>query len=279
MWMLWSQISICGCFIIRDHHIFFLDSFRCLSFICGFVPHAFTWMTGRKLISIEILTECMVSCSYLFVFRYLLIFHTPKWRAFFLLKFIHICSEIFQYAIRASKWYFDITLYLHANIGAQDNKCCDLLCRMLADDSTYIQWNQRCHIDLFIRLLSSIMSGIYMSLIFTFYNIWLLSFVGSDGKKATLMTFASMVLDWFTFIGVVVINKYYYKMECGVTEPFVILFETHKYKLVLTFSSIFVLCALTNGWLRWTVFTNVQIKLYRGDPWINGIYKQSSTCL
>ena len=57
----------------------------------------------------------------------------------------------------------------------------------------------------------------------------------SDGKNATLMTFVSMGIDGETFIGVVVINKYYYKIEYGVTEPFVIIFDTHKYKLILTF--------------------------------------------
>ena len=75
-----------------------------------------------------------------------------------------------------------------------------------------------------------------MSLIFTFYNLWLLSFVGSDGKKATLMTFVSMIIDGLTFVCVVAINKCYYKIEAGVTEPFVIMYERHRSKLIWTFS-------------------------------------------
>ena len=62
-------------------------------------------------------------------------------------------------------------------------------------------------------------------------------------------TFISMIIDGLTFIMVTVFNKYYYNMVHGVTEPFMILFATHKYKLAVTFSAICALCALTNGWL------------------------------
>ena len=54
MWVLWPSISICSCFIIRDHHIFFSDSLRSLSSICGFVPHAFMYVVGKNFLDFHV---------------------------------------------------------------------------------------------------------------------------------------------------------------------------------------------------------------------------------
>lgn len=209
----------------------------------GYAGYALSFV---NYLSFEILMECMINLLYVnnyvnfFIMELAVI---DDVRLYIRITTIHLCSEMFQSAIRFSKFYFYVTTQLNELTQTYNQTCggcVGLFTKLInfvgcfKDESTFDQWRIRYSIDMSIRVLCVIVTnGILASY---------LIIIGCDhyGFKNQHQCYRAVVyysitfaIDMTYFFIVFVVN--YYFAQFNVWKPFLALYHEQKYVVLAIF--------------------------------------------
>ena len=150
-------------------------------------------------VSLEVILEIWLSLSYWIIFRYyLVVFPNPDLSAYFLAKITHILSELFT-CLRMSKFYYDYSLNFIFWLKQKSWYHYIPIFYIGDDECKYIEWLNRCSMDIGIRFIIAITTSLYMfeglTILFWFHETF-----GYSKNQYIHATYYSLISTLIEFI-------------------------------------------------------------------------------
>ena len=198
-----------------------------------------------NLFSMEWISEVFLSLVYWFMYRACYvshIMHLNKWNLIFLLV-LHLISESIETNIRLSKTYFDLTRKFLNCINVK-HKLCHLISvfynNCMFDDSNYSQWTKRYSIDITIRFIVAIITGICQLLLVILAGKYIYIETQNDEnhvqtlkKKAIECTLISLFSEIVYYLSAVLLH--YLCNGDNLLGYFVSVWKTYQKEFILVF--------------------------------------------
>ena len=200
-------------------------------------------------ISLEMFMEFFVSRYYYGKYRYIVFEYFSKlsFITFMIDNFLHVISEFCQSSVRFSAKYYDVSSKKIFDIVIYDNVLLNWL--FTKDNCTLYEWRIRVSLDLCLRIIAFIISGV----VSTFYDItYYYFYLQYRDCQPIFYTFVSILIDCLMFAAVFLVvfskNRHHSEMGSGcesrqnenICVPFSQLFFSNRQVYLVLFGLTFV---------------------------------------
>ena len=180
-------------------------------------------------ISMEILSEIIMSSIYWFMYRYFVIYDNPTILQVVFIKTLHMLTEMVESSLKLTSIYyrtsFKITSF-HMLIEKY----------IINDDSTFNQWKIRLSIDMCIRFLTAMLSATIAGLLIVIQGKKVFDFDESRFNRSIIYNSICCGVEIIYFAMLYIVCKRVIKLD--ITRAFMGMYRQHSIVLILCFVSI-----------------------------------------